>query len=284
MGEKEAKNAGFNSLPICCEKLLEKNEIEFVLKPPEIQGVSGGIIFHPSSSDVTIFCSTSINNEGFKNFTIGHELGHYFIPKHQEEISASNGIHVSRAGFSEGNNSIELEADHFSAGLLMPSYLVQKHLGRSNISLDSIIELAELAKTSLTAAAIRATKCAEEAIGMVVSFEDEVAYSFISYPLKAFRPKFIRKGSKLPHTSTRNFNNERDNILYAKRVCGRTTFREWFGGNHNFALDEEIIGLGKYGLTLTLLTSDQVLLDPYEDIDEEAELEKSWTPKFAYGR
>ena len=88
----------------------------------------------------------------------------------------------------------------------------------------------------------------------------------------------------MPHTSTRKFNSERDNILEAKRTCGRTTFREWFGGKHNFVLDEEIIGLGKYGLTLTLLTSDQVLLDPYEDIDEEAELEESWTPKFAYGR
>jgi hypothetical protein len=49
-------------------------------------------------------------------------------------------------------------------------------------------------------------------------------------------------------------------------------------------LDEEIIGLGKYGYTLTVLSSDALPDDPLDAEDEDAELVRSWTPHFAYGR
>lgn len=40
----------------------------------------------------------------------------------------------------------------------------------------------------------------------------------------------------------------------------------------------------RYGLTLTVLSSDDLPDDPTEDEDEEAQLIESYTPKFAYGR
>jgi hypothetical protein len=49
-------------------------------------------------------------------------------------------------------------------------------------------------------------------------------------------------------------------------------------------LDEEIIGLGKYGYALTVLTSEALLGDPLDEEDEDSELERSWMPRFAYGR
>jgi hypothetical protein len=45
-------------------------------------------------------------------------------------------------------------------------------------------------------------------------------------------------------------------------------------------LDEEIIGLGKYGYTLTIVTSDALPEDPSEEDDEDADLEERWTPRF----
>jgi hypothetical protein len=52
-------------------------------------------------------------------------------------------------------------------------------------------------------------------------------------------------------------------------------------GPSGTALDEELIGLGNYGFTLTVLSTEEPALTSEE---EDAELETSWTPKFAYGR
>ena len=59
---------------------------------------------------------------------------------------------------------------------------------------------------------------------------------------------------------------------------------EWFGGEKTIVLEEEIVGLGSYGYTLTVLSSDLLADDPDEVEDEEEKLVASWTPRFAYGR
>lgn len=50
-------------------------------------------------------------------------------------------------------------------------------------------------------------------------------------------------------------------------------------------MDEEVIGLGAYGFTLTVLSSEELADDPDDEAyEEEASLIESWTPKFARGR
>jgi hypothetical protein len=67
-------------------------------------------------------------------------------------------------------------------------------------------------------------------------------------------------------------------------LCGEARFSDWFEGARDTRLDEEVVGLGRYGLTLTVLTSEELPLDPEEEDDEEQRLIDSWTPRFAYGR
>ena len=48
---------------------------------------------------------------------------------------------------------------------------------------------------------------------------------------------------------------------------------------------EEIVGLGSFGYTLTVFSSDALAEDPDDDeADEEVRLIESYTPRFAYGR
>ncbi|HEY0026778.1 MAG TPA: hypothetical protein VGC35_02815 [Allosphingosinicella sp.] len=49
-------------------------------------------------------------------------------------------------------------------------------------------------------------------------------------------------------------------------------------------LDEEVIGLGSYGFTLTVFSSEDLPEEPDEEEDEEKTLEERWRPRFAYGR
>lgn len=282
LGEKIAADAGYAQFPVDPAAIAEANEIMVLAKPAEVKGVSGALIF--AGTDVTLIYSCEYNNPGFENFCIAHELGHYFLPGHPEEIQKAGGTHFSRADFTQ-NTSIELEADHFASGLLLPSRLTRGLLSRNQIGLEGILELAETAHCSRTAAAIRAAECADYPIAIIVSQGDQIAYAFLSDRFKGLgKLAFLRKGSPLPDTVTRRFNADPDKVLYGKRDCESTNLGDWFDGPRRIALDEQVIGLGRYGYTLTVLSSEELPSDPEEEEDEEAELEKSWEAKFAYGR
>jgi hypothetical protein len=90
---------------------------------------------------------------------------------------------------------------------------------------------------------------------------------------------WIKKGSNVPAGSVAyTFNQNTDNVLQAKEESGEVDLATWFGGEIEGELYEEVIGLGSYGKTLSVLTGSD-LPDP-EDIEEEKELVESWTPRF----
>ncbi len=283
-GELKAKEKGYDAFPVDPFSIAEGEEIIVEPKDPGQVGVSGGIIFHQES--VGIFYATNIKSEGFRRFTVAHELGHYFLEGHPEEILKTAPIHLSRAGFSQGTSSIELEADHFASGLLMPSKLVGSVIGGNRVGLDGIVALSRLAECSLTASAIRAAECCDYPMAVVVSSGNKVAYGFLSESFKKLdKLTFLKKGAPLPQTHTLRFNADPQNIRLARSICGQTSLAEWFSCERRLALDEEVIGLGSYGFTLTVLSSDQLAEDPDDEFyEEEQSLQKSWTPRFAYGR
>ena len=81
-GEKVAMQAGFTSFPIRPLKIAQDNEIHVEAKPPDAKGISGALIF--ANDLVTLIYSTEHDNRGFENFSIAHELGHFFLPGHPE--------------------------------------------------------------------------------------------------------------------------------------------------------------------------------------------------------
>jgi hypothetical protein len=284
-GAQVAREEGFTFLPVCPLTIADRKEIIVEKKPPGMKGVSGALIFMEPRP--LLIYSTEHQNAGFEHFSIAHELGHFCMPGHPEEILRDGGQHFSRAGFSEGNLAIEIEADHFAAGLLMPDYLVRKLIESSEVGLEGIFELAELAKVSVTAAAIRAAQCAPFPLCVVVSLGVEVRYAFASDRFRDLgKGIFLRKGEHVPDTSiTARFNADALNVSSGRRVTGECRLRDWFATDRNPLLDEQVVGLGGYGLTLTVLSSDALAIEPdYDEEDEEALLEESWTPKFARGR
>jgi hypothetical protein len=282
-GERKAREHGFASLPIDPFEIARAEMIELWPKKPEQVGVSGGIVFQ--GDDVAIFYSTDIVSDGFQRFTVAHELGHYFLDGHPAAILESAPVHVSRAGFSEGAQPIEIEADHFASGLLLPTALVHRHLDHEAVGLEGIDALAEVSRCSLTACAIRAAECSPYPVAVVVSRGGEVRYAFMSDSFKKLdHLDFLRRGSPLPETLTRRFNADPGNVASGRRACAPTMLSTWFGGRRRLDLDEQVVGLGSYGFTLTVLSTDAPPVDPYEEVDEEAELIESYTPRFAYGR
>ena len=281
LGEKVAADAGVTSFPVRPLKIAKDNDIQVEAKPADAKGISGALIF--ANDQVTLIYSTEHDNRGFENFSIAHELGHFFLPGHPEEIMRGGGAHISRANFTE-NTSIELEADHFASGLLLPSALTRKFLQHHQIGLDGVLALAQEAECSVTAAAMRAAECSPYPVAVIVSKGAKVCYSFMTETFKSLgQLTWLRKGAPLPISATKSFNADADNISSAERCHAQTDLCTWFDGDSRIGLDEEVIGLGRYGYTLTILSSESLPDDEQEE-DEETDLLERWTPRFAYKR
>lgn len=88
-------------------------------------------------------------------FTVGHELGHYFIDEHRNALSSGAApAHGSQCEF-ESKLSVEREADHFASHLLMPSAEFDQMARRQKVGLAGILAVARHFGTSVTSTAIR---------------------------------------------------------------------------------------------------------------------------------
>jgi Zn-dependent peptidase ImmA (M78 family) len=281
-GECTAKEKGETQFPVNVLKIAETEGISVAQTPQAIKGASSMFIL--ARNKAQIFYSPQYDNVGFERFSIAHELGHYFLSGHPEEIEKTGGRHESRCHFTE-MSSIELEADHFASGLLMPSHLVQQFLRKRACDLESVIELSGESACSLTAAAIRMAECSKIPVAVIVSHADKVVYCFMSESFKGLgKLTYLRKSSPLPQGETLEFNRDQDNVLCLQRAEGETSLEDWFDGSHRIKLREEVMGLGKTGNTLTVLSGEE-LPDDFEENDEDNEsLEEKWTPRFSYGR
>jgi IrrE N-terminal-like domain len=154
--------------------------------------------------------STAISNKGFENFTVGHELGHYFLDGHAEAIFANGAKeHLSRSGFVS-DDKYEREADAFAAELLMPETLFKDALRKCGAGFAGIQYLAELGETSLVATAIRFCKVTGDPVAVILSSGSTIDWCFVSKELAQCRDVFpLRKGSALPaNGATARFNRD----------------------------------------------------------------------------
>ena len=89
----------------------------------------------------------------------------------------------------------------------------------------------------------------------------------------------INKGDQLPPgTATAELNKDAERVTRADRAMGTSDLQDWIGGPHSVELTEEVVGLGGYGMTLTVLTATNPV--DVEELQEEEELVESWKPRF----
>ena len=114
-----------------------------------------------------------VNSNKFsrEKFSIAHELGHFFIPHHQELMFSC---------YDVGNSSIitkienEKEADEFASELLMPEHLIKNYA--EEVSLSKIKDAANSFETSLQSTAIRLIKLTDENAILVYWSKDKIKW------------------------------------------------------------------------------------------------------------
>ncbi len=276
--EQIIKGLGIATLPVDPKKIARERGIEVVPKPMTDEGVSGMLLRY--GNEFAIAYATHHENEGFENFSVGHELGHYFLPGHAEAVIAGDtGSHVSRAGYSSGEK-FEAEADRFAAGFLMPRHLFFPVLERAGSGVAAIDYLATLCKTSLHATAIRFAQCCRVPVAIIISRGGIIDHCFMSDTLRNVEGiDWLRKREGVPrNTATFAFNQDPNNVRHAFRIEETADLQHWFGGRRSIEISEDVVGLGRYGKTLTVLYAIDVP-EP-EDEEDERSLIDSWTPRF----
>jgi hypothetical protein len=261
------KDCGYSSLPVCPFEIAKKHDIHVEAKPSSKPGVSGFLMRVGNAFGIRY--AQHIQNEGFIRFTVAHELGHYFLPGHAETLFPNgDGIHASKSGFISGN-PLERQADCFASALLMPDHLFQKAVDNAGTGFPAIEKLAKLCKTSITSTAIRFTQFAEEAVAVIVSNGQQIDYCFMSERIRDLRGiTWIRKGDTLPVGITRTFNADATNITEARQEEGSCFLDDWFDGAPQVEVNEDVVGLGSYGKTLTVLFTSEALEDDEDDEDD----------------
>ena len=83
-------------LPVDPKAIARSSDIAVWAKHSDVQGVSGMLL--RLGNKFGIIYSTQINNRGFENFSIAHELGHYLLPGHVDAVLATTNSHKSRSG------------------------------------------------------------------------------------------------------------------------------------------------------------------------------------------
>jgi Zn-dependent peptidase ImmA (M78 family) len=104
--------------PVPVEKIVKKLKLILVPLPADNE-ISGAIVRKDGRVIIAVNPAHHVNRQ---RFTIGHELGHYFLHEGLEQhVDENFRIAWRNADSSKAINWIEIEANRFAAELLMPT-------------------------------------------------------------------------------------------------------------------------------------------------------------------
>src|SRR5579862_4276167 len=171
---------------------------ERILLAPGVygEGFDARIEYYAQFQRFGIFYRDFGKPEGRIRFSLGHELGHFFLPEHRERL-LSGKVHDSESDY-RSRDPIEQQADQFAANLLMPRNLFVKEVKSFRQSVCDLKDLGKLAgrlKTSVTSTAIRYCDCDIEGATAVFSRNGIVQWTYASEDMRHLGCHFVKSGS-----------------------------------------------------------------------------------------
>lgn len=130
-----------------------------------------------------IIISNRIGYEGRKQFTIAHEVGHFYVPHHQSEMFRCTASDIQAYRESK---KVENEANEFAAEFLLPAFELDKYLMHPP-NMAKIREISSV-YTSLTATAVKVVELAVEKVAVVLSEAREIKWFSKSKPFPYWIP------------------------------------------------------------------------------------------------
>lgn len=274
--ESIVSQLGFDVAPIDPARVADSEAPLLIVKSGDYRGkFDGQLEYHREKNRFLLFYNTKYDNPPSgehhprTRFSFAHELGHYFIERHRAYLIRGGTSHGSRSEFFS-DITIEREADAFAAGLLMPMRLMRPVVNTGELSFQQVKEIANTFKTSLVSTMIRSVQLSDFPCAVVGIQDASIAWSFLSLSLKEAGCYRLERGSPLPSSGKRLWDElttapkpryERDGIL-----------SEWFRTYDKDHLSELFVHVEAQWVTmmgtfLVLLTADENDLMTSEEED-----------------
>lgn len=136
-----------------------------------LTGCSAKLTCSKRSARITV--SNAEKYEPRVRFSIAHELGHFFLHKHQKALFSCSSDDMYKWVVP----GIEVEANTFAANMLMPESIFRKHVSGKEPSVDLVLKTSNDFCTSLTSTLIRYVECSFEPLALVHVRNGIIAWS-----------------------------------------------------------------------------------------------------------
>lgn len=258
------------SIPVQIEDLAYQLDIDEISEL-KTEGFEGGLITDEVRSFGGILVRKGMDRRR-RRFTIGHELGHFLIPFHRpaamgQFLCSRADMHRWSACAENRAARMEVEANTFSALMLMPPSYLKPFLGRTgDPSLDKLLATHEKFDVSKEAAARAYAQYHDERVCIVIAKDGAIARIYRG-PL--FPRLIVRPGQNLPTGSGYRSNATKPaGALTPLRSVASEDWIETAWGDPPPELSEQVL-LQKNGFSMTLLWAEVTEIDPNEDPDED---------------
>lgn len=266
---------GVTNFPLDPTLVAEAKDLRVEEEDFSTEGIFGALILE--GGHFRILVSRGCFGSGHRRFTIAHELGHYHIPGHLDELmSAGGGVKPSLGGhFRNQRVPEEREADWFASELLVPTAYGTRWVSSRQPTTESLQELADTFGVSLTCAGIRFAELTSAAVAVILALDGQIEWVAMSDRVRDHRwaRKYWKQEDAPSRSVTVGLAQSPESVRQGERRDGSQLLCEWFeGAPPDLEVEEEVLGLGRYGRTLTLLTMPD-LLDPedFEEVQQEHE-------------
>ncbi|MBS1960493.1 MAG: ImmA/IrrE family metallo-endopeptidase [Bdellovibrionales bacterium] len=257
--QKLLEDLGINSFPIVPRAICEQLKIHYFEEPfPTYEGT---IIFKKVDEYIAMIgVNSNILEQGRKNFTCAHELGH-FCMDYNTNLECSR---TDIGSYRKAMKLIERRANQFSAELIFPKTLIPAEFKNGEPAWDLIKKLAELSHASLEASANRFIDITSQPCAFVVSENGRVLYA---RPSSAFGARFDFEDRTVSRLSMAHAAHNQNAIDDDFQVIAADVWLPSNRKTNNTEILEWSLPLNSYGKVLTILWNDSG--EDFEDAEED---------------
>lgn len=203
-----------------------------------LNSFEGSLLANAAKTDGIIVINSGTRHQR-QRFTLGHELGHFMIPRHGHRMECSKSdLAAKPSGGMSASVAIEAEANLFSAELLMPERLLSKLSSfNKEPSIEGIKLTAEKFDVSFQAMAVRFADIHDCPIAFVMSRNGKVEYGYKrdNFP---FWLRVGKKGDSVPPKSITGMTDVTKEETVGSDECLSAM---WLDGNRHYDLPENLI-------------------------------------------
>lgn len=174
------ENIPKNSNEVNLEKIVKKKKIALIYG--NYENCFLGQLMHRSNK-FYIFVNLDLLND--KNhprtrFTLGHELGHYFIDEHRNRMKNGESLSYTSDYSYRANIQVEKEANLFSSHLLMPKTRFYNLASKIEPGIPSVLFLKDAFRTSIEGTAIHYINM-NYLPCIFIKWSSDLSYQYASY-------------------------------------------------------------------------------------------------------